>query len=214
MQIYQKKLSDITPYNRNPRKKYDILKVAKSIEQFGFQQPIVVDRSGTIIVGHGRFEASKHLKLETVPVLIADLPPEKAKAYRIADNKTNEYSDWDFPLLNKEFGDLLDINFDLELTGFDNEELEKIITTHKNNEDVEFPSIENIENREWTDMTFTLHNDQADFIKDVIKNYKSSNNIDHEQNTNSNGNAIYYICLEIDKVLKLNEKLNEQTRQE
>ena len=119
-----------------------------------------------------------------------------------------------FSLLNKEFGDLLDINFDLELTGFDNEELEKIITTHKNNEDVEFPSIENIENREWTDMTFTLHNDQADFIKDVIKNYKSSNNIEHEQNTNSNGNALYYICLEIDRVIKLNEKLNEQTRQE
>jgi len=206
MKIENKKISDVKPYQKNPRIKKDIKIVADSIKQFGWQQPIVVDSGGVIIVGHSRYEAAKLLKLETVPVLIADLSPEKAKAYRIADNKTNQYSDWDFPLLNKEFGDLLDINFDLELTGFNNEELEKIITTYKNNEDVEFPSIENIENREWIDMTFTLHNDQADFIKDVIKNYKSSNNIDHEQNTNSNGNAIYYICLEIDRVLKLNNK--------
>ena len=206
MKIENKKISDVKPYQKNPRIKKDIKIVADSIKQFGWQQPIVVDSGGVIIVGHSRYEAAKLLKLETVPVLIADLSPEKAKAYRIADNKTNQYSDWDFPLLNKEFGDLLDINFDLELTGFNNEELEKIITTYKNNEDVEFPSIENIENREWIDMTFTLHNDQADFIKDVIKNYKSSNNIDHEQNTNSNGNAIYYICLEIDRDLKLNNK--------
>tara|TARA_Y100000004_G_C8767657_1_gene349294 strand:- start:102 stop:635 length:534 start_codon:yes stop_codon:yes gene_type:complete len=125
MQIYQKKLEEIKPYTKNPRKKYDIKKVADSITEFGFQQPIVVDTSGTIIVGHGRYEASKHLNLKTIPVVIADLPPEKAKAYRIADNKTNEYSDWDNSLLNQEFTDLLDINYDLLKTGFDEEELKK-----------------------------------------------------------------------------------------
>ena len=131
MQIYQRPLSDIKPYEKNPRQKYDIQKVAQSIKEFGFQQPIVVDRAGVIIVGHGRYQASKSLGLETVPVIIADLSPEKAKAYRIADNKTNEYSDWDIGLLQQEFTDLLNINYDLELTGFDADELEKLIVGEK-----------------------------------------------------------------------------------
>ena len=131
MIVQDKAISDIKPYQKNPRHKYDINKVAQSIKEFGFQQPIVVDRAGVIIVGHGRYEAAKSLNLKTIPVTIADLPPEKAKAYRIADNKTNEYSDWDMGLLIQEFTDLLDINYDLELTGFDADELEKLIVGEK-----------------------------------------------------------------------------------
>ena len=131
MIIHQKALTDIKPYQKNPRQKYDIQKVASSIKEYGFQQPIVVDTAGVIIVGHGRYQAAKSLNLETVPVIIADLPPEKAKAYRIADNKTNEYSDWDIGLLQQEFTDLLDVNFDLELTGFDHDELERLIVGEK-----------------------------------------------------------------------------------
>ena len=131
MNILQKSISDIKPYNRNPRKKKNIQKVANSIKEFGFQQPIVVDRAGVIIAGHSRYEAAKILNLTSIPVLIADLSPEKAKAYRIADNKTNEYSDWDMGLLIQEFTDLLDNNYDLELTGFDSDELEKLIVGEK-----------------------------------------------------------------------------------
>jgi site-specific DNA-methyltransferase (adenine-specific) len=131
MIVEQKALTDIKPYIKNPRKKWDIQKVAQSIKEFGFQQPIVVDRGGTIIVGHGRYEAAKLLKLTSIPVTIADLPPDKAKAYRIADNKTNEFSEWDISLLQQEFTDLLDANFDLELTGFDHDELESLITGEK-----------------------------------------------------------------------------------
>ena len=131
MIVQDKAISDIKPYQKNPRHKYDINKVAQSIKEFGFQQPIVVDRAGVIIVGHGRYEAAKSLNLKTIPVTIADLPPKKAKAYRIADNKTNEYSDWDMGLLIQEFTDLLDINYDLELTGFDADELEKLIVGEK-----------------------------------------------------------------------------------
>ena len=134
MQIYQRPLSDIKPYEKNPRKKHNIQKVMKSIKDFGFQQPIVVDRAGIIIVGHSRYLASQELGLETVPVVIADLSPENAKAYRIADNKTNEDSEWDFNLLNKEFTDLLDINFDLESTGFEPKELEDFFTFDKEEE--------------------------------------------------------------------------------
>ena len=131
MVILDKAITDIKPYIKNPRKKWDIQKVAQSIKEFGFQQPIVVDSGGTIIVGHGRYEAAKLLKLNSIPVTIADLPPEKAKAYRIADNKTNEFSEWDISLLQQEFTDLLDANFDLELTGFDHDELESLITGEK-----------------------------------------------------------------------------------
>ena len=131
MNILLKAITDIKPYARNPRKKKNLQKVVESIQQFGWQQPIVVDRSGVIIAGHSRYEAAKILECKEIPVLIADLSPEKAKAYRIADNKTNEYSEWDFSLLNKEFTDLLDINMDLEITGFDTKELEDFFTFDK-----------------------------------------------------------------------------------
>ena len=105
MQIEQVAIDEIKPYENNPRKKLDIEKVANSIKEFGWQQPIVVDKNNVIIVGHSRLSAAKLLQYKTVPVLVADISPEKAKAYRIADNKTNEYSDWDFSALNKEFTD-------------------------------------------------------------------------------------------------------------
>ena len=131
MNILLKAITDIKPYARNPRKKKNLQKVVESIQQFGWQQPIVVDRAGVIVAGHSRYEAAKILECKEIPVLIADLSPEKAKAYRIADNKTNEYSEWDFSLLNKEFTDLLDINMDLEITGFDTKELEDFFTFDK-----------------------------------------------------------------------------------
>ncbi len=77
MEITKLKLEDIKPYNNNPRKKIDIEKVAKSIKEFGWQQPIVVDKNNIIIVGHSRLEAAKMLKEETAPVVIADMSEEK-----------------------------------------------------------------------------------------------------------------------------------------
>tara|TARA_R110000803_G_C11985343_1_gene321221 strand:+ start:355 stop:966 length:612 start_codon:yes stop_codon:yes gene_type:complete len=128
MDIKQVNIEDLIPYEKNPRKNLNVDKVANSIKEFGFQQPIVVDKNMVIIVGHTRFGASQKLGLKTVPVLIADISPKKAKAYRIADNKLNEDSSWDYNKLNKEFTDLLDINYDLLNLGFGEEELEKIIT--------------------------------------------------------------------------------------
>ena len=136
MKIELIEIDKITPYINNPRKNQNIDKVASSIKEFGFQQPIVVDKKMTIIVGHTRYEASKLLELKTVPVHIADLPPLKAKAYRIADNRLNEDSKWDYTLLNIEFTELLDNHFDLDKLGFNNDELEKFITnTNENLED-------------------------------------------------------------------------------
>ena len=129
--IEYKKLEEIKPYQQNPRKKINYDRVANSIREFGFNQPIVIDKHGVIIVGHSRYEASKILELEQVPVIVADLSPTKAKAYRIADNKTNEYSEWDYGLLQKEFTDLLDINYDLNNLGFEESALEDLITHSK-----------------------------------------------------------------------------------
>ena len=127
MKIENIETNKILPYINNPRKNLNADKVASSIKEFGFQQPIVVDKEMIIIVGHTRHQAAKLLGLKTVPVVIADLPPLKAKAYRIADNRLNEDSEWDMGLLNIEFTDLLDNNFEMENLGFDDKELERLI---------------------------------------------------------------------------------------
>ena len=127
MKIEQINITEIKPYINNPRKKVNIDDVAKSIQEFGFQQPIVVDKIMSIVVGHTRYLASKQLNLEKVPVVIADLDSNQAKAYRIADNKLNESSVWDNSLLNKEITELLDANYEILNLGFSQEELEDFI---------------------------------------------------------------------------------------
>lgn len=112
MKVQNTKLSDIKPYENNPRINDNAVdKVAKSIEEFGFQQPIVVDKTHVIIIGHTQYKASQKLGLQEVPVVVADmLSDEQVKAYRLADNKTNEFAEWDYGLLNIELGDILDID--------------------------------------------------------------------------------------------------------
>ena len=143
MKIQQIEINKIIPYINNPRKNLNADKVASSIKEFGFQQPIVVDKDMSIIVGHTRYEAAKRLDLKTVPVVIADLDPLKAKAYRIADNRLNEDSEWDYSLLNVEFTDILDNHYDLDNLGFNNDELEKFITNTKDEKLDDFEEIDN-----------------------------------------------------------------------
>ena len=135
MKIQEVSIDKIKPYINNPRKKLNIDKVALSIQEFGFQQPIVVDKNYTIIVGHTRYEASKKLDLKTVPITVANLTKAQAKAYRIADNRLNQDSKWDSKLLNIELEDLLDNKFDINLIGFTEEELKKINDPNIDNSD-------------------------------------------------------------------------------
>ena len=134
MKIEQIEIEKIFPYINNPRKNLNADKVASSIKEFGFQQPIVVDKNMSIIVGHTRYEAAKLLELKTVPVHIANLTAIQAKAYRIADNRLNEDSEWDYGLLNLEFTDLMDNHFDVENLGFNEKELENLIVHKDYNE--------------------------------------------------------------------------------
>ena len=123
-------IEKITPYARNPRKNQDIDKVASSIKEYGFQQPIVLDKENIIIVGHTRFLAAKKLGMKQVPCIIADkLSDQQVKAYRIADNRVAEESKWDNELLNLELIDLQKDNIDLENLGFESAELEKIFSS-------------------------------------------------------------------------------------
>lgn len=119
-------IGSITPYARNPRKNegVPVAKVKASLKEFGFQQPIVVDKGMVIVVGHTRYAAALELGMTEVPVHIADnLSATQIKAYRIADNKTATFAEWDMELLDLEFDDLRAEGFDLELTGFDDGEL-------------------------------------------------------------------------------------------
>ena len=127
MKVELRDITLINPYENNPRRKRDIEKVAKSINEFGWQQPIVVDKNNVIIVGHSRYEAAKMLEYKKVPVVVANLDKAKAKAYRIADNKTNEYSNWDFTVLHEELNDLIGTNYNLDNLGFEQHELDSII---------------------------------------------------------------------------------------
>lgn len=124
MQIVFMSLNDIKPYEKNPRyNKNAIEQVAKSIKEYGFNVPIVVDKNNVIITGHTRYEASKLLKLKTVPVFVAThLTPKQVRAYRIADNKTADFSIWDNKLLLEELTDLGDDIF----TGFTFDEMEDL----------------------------------------------------------------------------------------
>jgi len=125
MQIESVALNKIIPYIRNPRKNENAIeKVASSIKEFGFRQPIVVDSENVIIAGHTRFEAAKRLGLDVVPIHVADgLTEQQAKAYRIADNRVGQEAEWDYDLLKLELEEL----DNPELTGFDDDELKGIL---------------------------------------------------------------------------------------
>ncbi len=114
------KIDLIRPYPKNARvhSKKQIDLIAKSIQEFGFRQPIVLDKNNEVIIGHARLEAAKQLGLKEVPTIDAsDLTPQKVKALRLADNKLAELAQWDMDLAIEELKGLDDDLIDL--TGFD-----------------------------------------------------------------------------------------------
>jgi len=128
MQIEIIEIDKIFNYEKNPRiNNQAVEKVKESIKEFGFRQPIVTDENMVILAGHTRFKASQELNLKSIPVHIAkDLSEAQKKAYRIADNKSNEFSEWDNGLLKSEMIDLAVLNIDMSSTGFDLDEINKL----------------------------------------------------------------------------------------
>ena len=128
MKIKNTDINHIKAYDKNPRNNANSIdKVADSIAEFGFRQPLVVDEDMIILAGHTRLLASKQLGLKKVPVHIAEgLTNAQKKAYRIMDNKSSEDSEWDQDLLNLEIKDLIEDNYDLNMTGFTPEQIDAL----------------------------------------------------------------------------------------
>jgi site-specific DNA-methyltransferase (adenine-specific) len=124
MQVIEKPINEIKPYEKNPRKNDEAVQyVANSIKEFGFKVPIVIDKNGVIVAGHTRYKAAQELGLEKLPCIIADdLTEEQVKAFRLADNKVGEIAEWDFDLLGEE----LDGIFDIDMSDFGFEQAETV----------------------------------------------------------------------------------------
>lgn len=185
MDIVHKRLNEIKPYGRNPRKNDEAVQyVAASIREFGFKVPIVIDRNGVIVAGHTRYKAAQELDIAEVPCIVADdLTDEQIKAFRLADNKVAEKAEWDFNLLEAELDDLFD--FDMEVFGFDDDN----ITGDDYGDEFSLPDGGK---PEICQMTLTLHERQKELIEYAM-------GICEDQitetfgNTNKNGNAIYEV---------------------
>ena len=180
--IEWKDITGVKPYARNAKKhdETQIANVAESIKQFGWQQPIVCDADGVIIIGHCRLLAAKKLGLKKVPVKTVDnLSDEQVKKLRALDNKLNE-SDWDFDLLAEDIGELDFSGFDIDWG---------IVSPDDYGESFELPDGDK---SEICQMTFTLHERQAELIKEAMKNVKDDIT-ETFGNTNSNGNALYEV---------------------
>jgi ParB-like chromosome segregation protein Spo0J len=184
LKITYKAISEIKEYEKNPRKNDGAVdKVAASIKEFGFKNPIIIDKNGIIIAGHTRLKAAKKLGFDKVPTILADdLTEQQTKAFRIADNKVSEFADWDDELLFQELGDIPDI----DMTKFGIEVIKG------DNFDTEF-ALPDGDKEPFQQITFTLATQQANEIKELLKKAKDGNSVETFDNDNANGNALYRV---------------------
>lgn len=145
LEIQYKKLDELNPYEFNSRTHSDkqIAQVKKSIEEFGFTNPILIDEKNEIIAGHGRLQAATELGLEEVPTIrLEGLSDIQKRAYVIADNKLALNAGWNEKMLMREMFALDDAKFDLTLTGFEGDELKKLLDIDVGNDTTEEGQIE------------------------------------------------------------------------
>ena len=132
-QIEEQAIASLQPYERNTRihsdSQVDLL--VRSIQEYGWTVPVLVDEQNVVIAGHGRIEAAKRMGLDKVPTIrLGDLTPEQVRAYRIADNRLTDLGEWDTGLLGQELSALKELDFDLELTGFNLEDLAEMLPSN------------------------------------------------------------------------------------
>ena len=134
MQIEYRPVASLIAYARNPRKNdHAVEQMAGAIREFGFRIPIVAKSSGDVVDGHLRLKAALLLGMETVPVLLADdLTPSQIKAFRLLANRSATWADWDDELLGLELAELQEAGFNLELTGFSEDEWNELIDADDN----------------------------------------------------------------------------------
>lgn len=194
MQVKMRPINELIPFEKNPRKNQKVGKIAQSIKEYGFTQPIVVDEEDVVVIGHTRLMASKELGLKQVPVVTKKLNDEQIKALRIADNRLNEDSEWDYFLLGDELKELLDLQFDLELTGFEKTELENLLDFDTENEDLEFNDLVVEQDKYSKSIVFSWENlDKYQDIMAMLNKY-----IDDNSSVNTNEEAL-------ERLLNLNQ---------
>jgi ParB family chromosome partitioning protein len=184
-------IDKLVPYDRNARTHSDeqILQVANSIQRFGFTNPILVASDAGIIAGHGRLAAARQLGMDQVPVIVLDhLTPEERRAYVLADNRLAENAGWDEELLRLEVGDLAELDFDLSLLGWSDDELAQLMPEVEELDDM--PDLPSGDREPIQQMTFTLHDDQAEIVKEAIEKAKAIGPFVETGNENSNGNGL------------------------
>lgn len=189
-----KNIDDLLPYANNARthSKTQVKQIASSIKEFGFTNPVLIDSENMIIAGHGRVMAAQLLEMKDVPCIILDgLTDAQKKAYIIADNKLALNAGWDEDLLKIELQSLKEEEFDLELLGFEETELDDLLADV---EEIGFAQLPTGEKEPYQQMTFTLHNDQVDLVNLALK--EANGKHQDPNNSNNNANALYYICNE------------------
>ena len=171
MKVQIVKIDKIIPYINNPRKNHNVDKVANSIKEFGFRQPLVVDKDYNIIVGHTRLQAAKQIGLKEVPIHIANLNKDQLKAYRIADNRVNQESEWDYQLFHHELKDLINEDYNMFTLGFEGLELDNIINADS------FSTKWLDQMKEWKNMPEFSHDDKTPY-KRIVINFETKKDVD------------------------------------
>ena len=195
MKIEQWDIAQPVPYARNARVISDaaVSKVAASLKLYGWRQPIVVDSQGVIIAGHTRLQAAQKLGMKLVPVHVGDeMSVADVKAYRLADNRTGEETDWDRELLAIEFSEFdLELDEIAELTGFDVDEIDHLMSPVNCDID-ELPEIDGeINEPEIQTISVKLHRSQVETVKDAMEKFSGR---DYDGGT-KNGTALYFACV-------------------
>lgn len=191
MIIEQRPIEAVRPYPNNPRNnKKAVAAVAASIKEFGFKVPIVVDTAGVIITGHTRREAAISLGMKTVPVIVADdLTEAQIRAFRLADNKVSEFSEWDEDALAEELAQLDEaaLGIDMADIGF---EMEDAPSADDFSDDFTLPDNGR---PEMCTCTFTLHYRQKELIEYVLAKLPDTEITEKFSNPNRDGSALYTV---------------------
>jgi hypothetical protein len=188
--ITTRAVGDLIPYASNARthSPEQIAQIAASIREFGFTNPVLVDADGGIVAGHGRVLAAQKLGLTEVPTIdVGYLTAAQRKAYVLADNKIALNAGWDDELLAIELSGILELGMGVEVIGFSEAELTKLGVGV---EATEMPELPSGEKPPFTQMTFTLHDDQAADVIAALAAAKAMGPFGDTGNENSNGNAL------------------------
>ena len=189
MRVVKRKLVDLKPYANNPRvNKAAVDYVAASLKEFGWQQPIVIDKDNVIIAGHTRYQAAKKLGWEEAECKIAsELTAEQVKAYRLADNKVAEMASWDYDLLAQELDEIADMTDKIDMAEFGFER----IAADEYGTEFDLPDEDT---KDFRQMTFTVHEEQYQAIEEALKQVKGCR--ETFGNGNKHGNALYEVVME------------------